>query len=223
VDGTGARRHAGTAYVVAPEGGEGPGVLVLHAWWGLTPFFREVADRLADAGFVALAPDLFGGATADTAEEAQALLAGTDATAMVNLVASSVQVLRRLPVTPDGAIGVLGFSMGASLALRAAARDPEDVAAVSAFYGTTDVDFAPVRAAVQAHVAGRDELEAEDDAALMEAHMRLVGLNVTVHRYPGAGHWFFEEDREAAYSPTDAAAAWDRTVAFLRRHLDTTS
>jgi dienelactone hydrolase len=50
------RRQAGTAYLVAPEAGSGPGVLVLHSWWGLTPFFRNVCDRLADAGFVALAP-----------------------------------------------------------------------------------------------------------------------------------------------------------------------
>lgn len=220
MDGPGERRHAGTAYVVAPDGGSGPGVLVLHAWWGLTPFFRGVADRLADAGFVALAPDLFAGEVADTPEDARALLAGADATAMVNLVASSVQVLRRLPATPEGPIGVVGFSMGASLALRAAARDPDEVAAVSAFYGTTDVDFAPMRAAVQVHVAERDELETEDDVTLMEAHLRLVGLHPDVHRYPGAGHWFFEEDREAAYDAAAATAAWDRTVAFLHRHLD---
>jgi dienelactone hydrolase len=53
-----ARRSAGSGYVTVPDSGEGPGVLVLHAWWGLTPFFRRVCDRLAEAGFVALAPDL---------------------------------------------------------------------------------------------------------------------------------------------------------------------
>src|SRR6187549_277952 len=71
---------AGTGYVVTPDAGSGPGVLVLHAWWGLTPFFRSVCDRLADAGFVALAPDLHGdGRTADTPDEAEALLASTSA------------------------------------------------------------------------------------------------------------------------------------------------
>lgn len=220
MDGEGQRRHAGTAYVVAPDGGDGPGVLVLHSWWGLTPFFRGVADRLADAGFVALAPDLFAGETAETPDEAQALLAGADVNAMVHLVASSVQVLHRLPTNPEGRVGIVGFSMGASLGLRAAARDPEVVAAVSAFYGTTDVDFAPVQAAVQGHFAELDEFESEDDVNLMEAHMRLVGLDVEVHRYPGTGHWFFEEDREAAHVPAAAAKAWDRTLAFLHRHLD---
>lgn len=206
--------------MVAPESGEGPGVLLLHAWWGLTPFFRSVADRLADAGFVALAPDLFGGETADTPDEAKALLDATDATAMVGLVRSSVEVLRGLPITPDGPVGVVGFSMGASLALWAAANVPASIGAVSVFYGTTDVDFAPVEAAVQAHVAEFDDFESEDDVALMEAHMRLVGIEPEIHHYPETAHWFFEEDRTVAHSPAAAALAWDRTTAFLHRHLD---
>jgi carboxymethylenebutenolidase len=216
----GRRTHTGTAYVVAPDSGTGPGVLVLHAWWGLTPFFRGVADRLADAGFVALAPDLFAGEMADTPETARALLARADATAMVHLVESSLTVLKGLPATPDRPLGVLGFSMGASLALRAAARTPADVAAVSVFYGTTDVDFAPMRAAVQGHFAEFDEFESEDDIVEMEAHMRLVGHVPEMHHYPGTAHWFFEADREVAHSPEAAALAWERTLTFLHRHLD---
>jgi len=214
-----ARRHAGSAYVVAPDSGSGPGVLVLHAWWGLTPFFRDVADRLADAGFVALAPDLFAGQTAQTPTEAEALLAGADVGRMVTLVESSVAVLRGLPVTPEGPVGVLGFSMGSSLGLRAAARQPDEVAAVVAYYGSTDVDFAPVRAAIQIHLAEDDPYETDDDAVEMEAHMRLVGLDPDVHHYPGTSHWFAEEDREAAFHREAATEAWDRTVAFLHRHL----
>lgn len=206
--------------MVAPDSGAGPGVLVLHAWWGLTPFFRSVADRLADAGFVALAPDLFGGATADTPEEAKALLAGTDATTMANLVRSSVTVLHDLPATTTRPLGIVGFSMGASLGLWAAAREPELVTAVSAFYGTTDVDFAPMAAAVQGHFAEFDEFESDDDVAEMEAHLRLAGREVDFHRYPGTAHWFVEEDREVAHSPEAATLAWDRTVAFLHRSLD---
>lgn len=214
------RRHAGTAYVVAPDSGAGPGVLVLHSWWGLTSFFKGVADRLADAGFVALAPDLFGGETAETPDEARALLATADVSDMVGLVRSSVEVLRGLPITPDGPVGLVGFSMGASLALREAAAEPAGVAAVSAFYGTTDVDFDPVTAAVQLHIADFDEFASDDDWVEMEAHMRLVGLDPDVHRYPGTSHWFMEADREVAHSPAAADEAWARTVAFLHRHLD---
>ncbi|MGI8756913.1 MAG: dienelactone hydrolase family protein, partial [Acidimicrobiales bacterium] len=145
---------AGSGYVVAPSSGSGPGVLVLHAWWGLTPFFHSVADRLADAGFVALAPDLHGdGRTAENPDDAEALLASTDTNRTASLVVSSLSALRSMPATPEGRIGVIGFSMGASWALWAATRFPDDVAAVTCFYGSQDIDFAPARAAFQGHFA----------------------------------------------------------------------
>lgn len=212
---------AGSGYVVAPDSGSGPGVLVLHAWWGLTPFFRSVCDRLADEGFVALAPDLHGDdRTADTPDEAEALLASTDPNRTAGLVAASISALRHMPATPEGRIGVLGFSMGASWALWAATRFPDDVAAAVYFYGGQDIDFAPARAAFQGHVAEIDEFESDDDVAYLEAQLRLAGHPLELHRYPGTGHWFMEEDRAAAYVASAADLAWSRTVEFLHRHLD---
>ena len=215
-----ARRHAGTAYVVTPPGGEGPGVLVLHAWWGLTPFFKGVADRLADAGFVALAPDLFAGETASTPDEAEALQAASSANETAALVMSSAGALQGLPATRGPGIGVVGFSMGGSWALWAATRMPEIVGAVVTFYGATDLDPEPGRAAVQAHFAELDELVSDDEKVTLEAELRLLGREVEVHHYTGTGHWFFEEDHVAAHDPIAAELAWERTIDFLHRHLD---
>jgi carboxymethylenebutenolidase len=213
---------AGTAYVVAPEGGTGPGVLVLHAWWGLTPFFRAVADRLADAGYVALVPDLHGGdRTAETPDEAEALLAATDPNQTAQLVTSSISALRRMPATDGGPIGIVGFSMGASWALWAATRFPDDVAAVVTFYGDQDIDFAPARAAFQLHFAEFDEWVSDDARVYVEAQLRLAGHRVEAHDYPGTGHWFMEADRPAAYAEPEAEQAWERLLAFLDDHLRT--
>src|SRR5690606_11226954 len=85
-----ASRSAGTGYVTVPDAGHGPGVLVLHPWWGLTPFFKGLCDRLAEEGFVALAPDLFGGRTTDDPDEARAMLAESDMDAMAHLVRASL-------------------------------------------------------------------------------------------------------------------------------------
>ncbi len=212
---------AGSGYVVTPDTGTGPGVLVLHSWWGLTPFFRGVCDRLADEGFVALALDLHGDArTADRPDEAEALLASTDPNVTANLVMAGVATLRSFPATPEGPIGILGFSMGASWALWAAARAPDHVAAVTAFYGSQSVDFALATAAFQGHFAEHDEFVDEDTIAEMHAHLRLLGHDVDFHRYPGTGHWFFEDDRPAAHVESAAGLAWERTVAFLHQHLD---
>lgn len=213
-------RRAGSGYLVLPEGqSSGPGVLVLHAWWGLTPFFKRVCDRLADEGFVALAPDLFQGRVTDDPDKAKDMLAETDMDATLHLVRSSLYTLRSLPATPDGPVGVLGFSMGASWALWLASRVPDVVGATVVFYGSQNIDMAPAEGAFLGHFAETDELIDDDELTLLEADLRLLDKDVNFHRYPGTSHWFFEDD-QPAYDDAAAKLAWDRTVAFLHQHLD---
>lgn len=213
------RGRAGTGYLALPAGDAGPGILVLHGWWGLTPFFRGVCDRLAGAGFVALAPDLFAGATADDEAGAQALLADASPDELAHLSRASLVTLRDVPGTPDGPVGILGFSMGASMALWLAARVPAEVAATTVFYGVQDIDMAEATCAFQGHFAEDDHLVADDDLTLLEADLHLLGRTTEFHRYPGTGHWFFEPDRPE-YDEEAATLAWDRTLEFFRRHLD---
>lgn len=210
--------RAGTGYLAIPEQGHGPGVLVLHAWWGLNDFFKSVCDRLADEGFVALAPDLLDGGLATTPEAAEAQLAAADADELAHLTRSSYWTLRDLPITPDSPLGVLGFSMGASMALWLSARVPEGVAATAVFYGTQDIDFEPARSAYLGHFAASDPYVDDDGLALLEAELHLLDLDTTFHRYPGTAHWFFEADRPE-YDDAAATLAWQRTVEFFRRHL----
>jgi carboxymethylenebutenolidase len=212
------REHAGTGYLAIPERGDGPGILVLHAWWGLNPFFKATCDRLAAEGFVALAPDLLGGQVATSIDEAEAQLAGADADALAHLTRSSLHTLRDMPLTPDGPVGVLGFSMGASMALWLSARAPEHVVATAVFYGAQDIDFSGARSAYLGHFAETDPYVDDDSVALLEAELHLDELEVTFHRYPGTRHWFFEEDRPE-HDPLAARLAWDRTLDFFRERL----
>lgn len=211
---------AGSAYLVAPESQHGAGVLLLHSWWGLTDFFRQTADRLAREGFVALAPDLYGdGRVPHNEADAERLLRDADMNRMAGLVLSSSAALRSTGVTHDGPIGVMGFSMGASLALWLAARAPEQVGAAVAFYGTQSTDLGAVEGAIQCHFADDDAFVDENDRLEMQAHFHLIDAETEVHHYPGTTHWFFEAD-QASYDPAAAELAWDRAVAFLHRRLD---
>ncbi len=211
-----------TGYIAAAEQG-GPGVVVLHAWWGLTPFFKSVCDRLAAEGFVAFAPDLNRDRTAATIEEAKQIMAERDLELTQAIVTSAVTQVLANPATRGTRLGIVGFSMGASWALWLASQKPHDVAATVLFYGTEDVNFNTMQAAILGHYAEHDEWEPLDSVRQMEADMRAAGRDVTLHIYPEAQHWFFEEDRPAAYQAGAAQLAWERTVQFLRDQLERSS
>jgi carboxymethylenebutenolidase len=209
------------AYLAVPERGTGAGVLVLHAWWGLTSVFTDACDRLAAAGFVALAPSLFpGGATAATIPEAEALRdAHDEATVVEPVVLAAAEQLREVPAVTGSKIGVIGFSLGAYWALHLSQVRPDDVGAVVVFYGTDDGDYSTARAAYLGHFAERDDFEPLEAVRALEAKIRAAGREVTFHIYSGTGHWFVEPNLPEAYDAGAAELAWERTLAFLRARL----
>ena len=208
------------AYLAVPESGAGPGVLVLHAWWGLTPIFTDVCDRLAAAGYVALAPSLYAdGATAATITEAEALRDAHDEEAVAEpVVQAAAEQLRRLPAVTGAQFGVIGFSLGAYWALHLSQVRPDDVGAVVAIYGTDDGDYRTARAAYLGHFAERDDFEPLEAVRALEAKIREAGREVTFYVYPGTGHWFVEPNRPE-YDAAAAELVWDRTLNFLNERL----
>jgi carboxymethylenebutenolidase len=210
--------RAGEAFLVSPPGGgDGPGVLVLHSWWGLTQWVREFCRRVAAEGYTVLAPDMFDGVQPVTEAEGEAVLGTVNADELSGLVMSSAHTLRALSVNPENPIGVIGFSMGASLALWLSARLPTAVGAAVAFYGSQSIDFDEATACYQGHYAEFDHIVSEEDRVVTEAFIRLGGRSTEFHLYPGTHHWFFEEG--ANFNPEAAELAWDRTTAFLATHL----
>lgn len=202
------------AYLASPTEG-GPGVLVLHAWWGLKPFFKGVCDRLAEQGFVALAPDLRDGQIAKTIDEAKELMQKSDEQAAGDIAMAAKDYLLSLT---KNKIGVMGYSMGAWWSMVAAMNDPENIAATVLFYGIGDGDFNRLKSKVLGHYSDHDEWEPLDGVRAMENSLREAGVDAALHIYPGVGHWFVEEDRPE-YDPAAAQLAWDRTIEFLKKNL----
>ena len=207
--------HSTAAYADAPKSGTGPGVLVLHSWWGLTDAIRQRVNDLADAGFTALAPDLFDGEVARDVEHGRALLQDIDPNQLAIGVKSCADALRRMPATPEGPIMVVGFSMGASLGLWLSEREPDGVDAVVGHYGTQGIDFTATRSRYQFHMTLDDPLIDPDELALMEASLRLAERPVEIHVYEGVGHNFAEPDAPG-FDARAAEEAWERTIRFLR-------
>jgi len=210
-------------YLAVPSSGKGTGVLVLHAWWGLNDVFRDFCDRLAHAGFVALAPDMFSGEVVRTIEDAEQHLKRFDDEKVVPpILRSAVKELKNHSEISGNGLGVIGFSMGAPWALWLAQQEPDLFRAVTLFYGTNggDGDFTSSKATFLGHFAEKDPYETADVVQAMKKILMDAGRATTFYTYPGVGHWFFEKDRPDAYNAEAAQLAWDRTIAFLHEHLE---
>jgi carboxymethylenebutenolidase len=205
------------AYLAKPENG-GPGILLLHAWWGLKTFFKQTCDRLAEQGFIVLAPDLRNGQIAQTVDEAQEMMDKSDSQRTANIILAAREYLLHLPERKGETIGVIGFSMGAAWALVVAAHKPEQVAAAVLFYGSGDVDFGSLQSRVLGHYSDVDEWEPYDQVQQQENKMKSAGVDVQFYTYPGKAHWFVEDDRPE-YDPDAARLAWERTFEFLKENL----
>jgi carboxymethylenebutenolidase len=201
-------------------------VLVLHAWWGLTEPFQQVCDRLAEAGFVALAPDLYHGKATASIEEAETLAGALnqDEERMRGDIAGSVRFLRQHEAIKlaDGRskLAVVGFSLGGAYALDTSVRMSQEIAAVVTFYAShPGLDYSGTNSAFLCHFAEDDPFEPVESVAEMEQELQAARRPFTFYTYPGTKHWFFEENRPE-YDAEAARLAWEQTIQFLHERLE---
>jgi carboxymethylenebutenolidase len=192
-------------------GTKGPGVIVVQEWWGINAQIEGVVQRWADEGFVALAPDLYHGKLAKTADEAGAMMKALDFPKAVGEIAAAVEWLR--PRT-TGKVAVMGYCMGGALSF-ATAVNVRGLAAVVPFYGLPgDLDWSKVDAPVQAHFAQHDDWATIAGAEKIKA---AVKVPMELHTYD-AQHAFCNEKRPEVYNAEACKLAWTRTVAFIKKH-----
>jgi carboxymethylenebutenolidase len=215
------RTSGGTArgYLAEAKDPKAPGVVVIQEWWGLQGQIKSVCDRLAEAGFTALAPDLYDGkvvpyhdkAAASAAMSALDFKAATD-----QAVRGAVKHLKARGTK----VGLTGFCMGGAVAVIGAVHIPELDAAVS-FYGLPPPQVASpkdIRVPFQGHFAEHDDWVTPELVNELEKQLKAAGKTFEIYRYPGH-HAFMNSDRKDAYDAESARVAWDRCVAFFRKHL----
>jgi carboxymethylenebutenolidase len=195
------------------------GVVVVQEFWGLTEYIESVCDRLAESGFLALAPDLFHGVLPATKAEAAGRMAALDVAAALSELDASANRLRS-DDRCNGRIAVLGFCMGGGLTL-AAARSLGGLAAAVPFYGIPALPaeaFAGVQVPIQAHFAKNDEWAKSSIAEQIRARVAEGGGAMQLFVYD-VGHAFMRETDASVYSPEQARVAWGRAIDFLKQHL----
>jgi carboxymethylenebutenolidase len=210
-------------YLAVPSGGSGPAVIVIQEWWGLVPHIKELADRFAEAGYVALAPDLFHGVQTTEPDEAGKLMMGLAMDQAAKDIAGAAAYLAgRDDVT--GRVGCVGFCMGGSLALWSATLSDHVVAAVGFYPPVPWERMSPKwdnyagKAAV-IHCSEEDGTSAAPGIQQARHAIEAAGGEVTVYDYPGTQHAFFNDDRPEVYDREASSLAWARTLELLRTRL----
>ena len=214
-------------YLAVPDRGQGPGVVVIQEWWGLNDQIKEVCDRYAGEGFVALAPDLYHGegAAPPKADEAGQLMMALNIEQAAKDMAGAVDYLRgHDAVTGDG-VGVVGFCMGGGLALWLATLRPDAVKAAVSYYGiipwpAAQPDYSKLQAAVQGHYGENDDFADPESVRKLEEELTGLGKSVEFFTYPGVDHAFTNHHRPDVFHAEHAETAWRRTIDFFRRHLE---
>lgn len=203
---------AGKGYYVE---GSGPGVLVFPAWWGLNSFFKGFCNRLSEEGFGVLALDLYHGRAAATIDDAKRLRQSMDRKIVNQDIKSAIAYLQE---KSENALGVVGFSLGAKLALWAMDNCSQDIGATVLFYGTSGGRFRRTKSPVLGHFAESDPYSRAEQISALQSHLETQNIQYEFHLYPGTRHWFMEEDRPE-YDPAAARLAWKRTIEFLHLSL----
>jgi carboxymethylenebutenolidase len=209
-----------SAFLAVPEKpGRYPALVVIHEWWGLTDWVKDQATKLAQQGYIALAPDMYRGKVATDPEEAHELMRGLPQDrAVSDLNAGFMYLAARKDVDRDH-IGSIGWCMGGGFSLQLAIHQPR-LAACVVNYGALPTDpndmqqiFAPVLGSFGADDRGITP----KDVAAFEKSMQGLNRRVDLKIYDGAGHGFENSTNTAGYRPEAAADAWSRTLAFLSK------
>jgi len=214
-------------YLALPDGGTGPGVIVVQEWWGLDSGTKEMADRLAAAGFVALAPDLYHGELAahDEMDKAGRLMQELPIDRAARDMSGAVDFLADHAATTGDGIGVVGFCMGGMLTFVLAAERPDRVKAAVPFYGFPPIEGGPadlskIEASIQGHMAEHDDFFPPDQAAALEAHLLSLGKDVTITVHEGTGHAFMApHDALGTRDEAKVAEIWPKVTKFLHDRL----
>ena len=213
-----------SGYLSHPESGSGPAVLVIQEWWGVVPHIRSVVDRLAQAGFVALAVDHYQGVETTEPDEAQKLMMGLKVAAAGAEIAAGAEFLLSLDVVSSSNVGTVGFCMGGGLSLLAPTVSESITAAVAFYPAMPWPDYHPdwtkfAGKAAMIHKAEADEAHAGPRIAEYQQAIESEGGEVIIFDYPNSDHAFFNDDRPEVFDAEYSQLAWQRSVEFLNQRL----
>ena len=210
-------RGARTAYVARPDADTTAAIILIQEWWGINDHIRDLAGRYAAEGFICVAPDLYRGKITKDPKEAAALMQGLAIEDGLETLKAAIAETKSSYSSQK--VGITGYCMGGTFALRAACEINE-LAAAAPFYGDIpDEEVLKQLRVPTLFIAGkRDAWINTEKVSALEAAARKYNLPIEVVSYD-ADHAFFNDTRPEVYDPVAAKDAWRRVLKHLREHL----
>jgi carboxymethylenebutenolidase len=211
-------------YLAVPESPNGSAVIVIQEWWGLVGHIRDVADRFAAHGYLALAPDLYHGVATTEPDEAGKLMMGLAMDEAAKDIAGTAEYLAGRPEVSTGKVATIGFCMGGSLALWSATLSERVVATVGFYPAVPWERMSPRWSHYQGkaaiiHCSEGDGTSAAPGIVQAKQAIEEAGGQCAAYDYPGTAHAFFNDDRPEVYAAAASDQAWSRTLAFFAERL----
>lgn len=193
------------------------GIIVLQEWWGLVPHIKDITDRFAKEGFMAIAPDLYDGKTAYNPNDAGKLMMGlfSNLSKAENILKEAINYLKSNGVKK---IGITGFCCGGTLTWYFGKYGD----ALVPFYGLyqlAKIDFSTIKAPVLAIHAEKDEYVPLEDVKKTQEECKKYGINARFETFPGVNHAFLNDTRKEVYNEEAAKKAWAMAIEFFKTHL----
>lgn len=216
-----ANGHTCPGYLSIPESGQGPGLIVIQEYWGLVDHIKDIADRFAAAGFVALAPDLYHGESTKAPDQAGKLMMALNIAQTEKDLGGAITFLTNHEACTSQKVGTVGFCMGGQLSLYAACLN-SSVGACVDFYGihpNVEPPLNQLKAPLLGFFAGKDEFVAPSAVTELETKLEAANIKFEFHKFEDADHAFFNDARPEVFHLDHANYAWDRMNAFFKEHL----
>ena len=211
-----------SAYLAVPDvKGKLPALIVIHEWWGLTPWMKTNTENFAKRGYVALAIDLFRGKVTNDPNEAMQLVKSLPKERAITDLKSAYDYLLKMPGVDTKRIGSIGWCFGGGYSFQAA-LNLTDLKTCVINYGSLSSDenvIKNIHCPVLCNYGDEDKAIPPSEVKAFDAAAKKVGLNVKVNFFPGVGHAFMNPGNKAGYKKEIADEAWKDIYAFLDKTL----
>lgn len=210
-----------SGYLAPSASGSGRGVIVIQEWWGLVGHIKDVADRFAQAGFTALAPDFYHGKTTSEPDEAGSMMMALEIDHASKVIHGAAGALLDQESVLGEKVGVVGFCMGGQLSMYAACIDDRIGACVN-FYGIhpkVQPDFARLHAPLLGFFAEHDDYASPEAVGVLDKTLTALGKRHEFRTFAGCHHAFFNSDRPTVFNSEAAEACWQQMTSFFQTEL----